>query len=110
MHNTMVTIHEERCMCYVSTVARSSSGGPSCGSSSWKDLACVAHASCFTTLSAPVLVSRTRDTAVWAVKAQCSRSHLPPLLSCTMADSALTLEVADAAAAVTSVSPTHTAL
>ena len=42
---------------------------------------------------------------MWAMKAQCSRSHLPPLLSCTMADSALTLEVADAAAAVTSVSP-----
>lgn len=50
------------------------------------------------------LVSRAGDTAVWAVKMQCQRSQLSPLLSCTIADSALTLEVDDAATSVPSVS------
>ena len=71
-----------------------------------------AHGSCVTCLSAPMYVQytssllyRAKDTSVWAVKVFCGRSQLRPLLSCTMADSALTLEVDDAATSVPRVSP-----
>lgn len=40
--------------------------------------------------------SRAGDRSVWTVKVQCRKSDLPPLLSCTMPHSELTLEVQSA--------------